>query len=892
MPRALSSIHSLLRSRSRSASAGAKFAAALTLLALGATTTPASARTHSSSRRHSVVACSKGATRKASIRECAAQRLARRGRRTSPQAPAPPATPVQVLLPAGTAAGRAPAETSARSPRKTPSGGGGTRETKVTSGRPTELPGESGETLTDPIDSRFLTELPFSARSFWIQPWRAYLDTWPASRLLEAVGVDFPINAALAEDDAQLLQDSGYKLARMGISWHAISYSDPTSFSANHLGNIVTRLTALHKHGLRPLIVLDANSGAPAPLEHVTLETLEAAPAGAQTVKLSETSAALVVPGKTGFNHFAFGGDPDVLISAVSANGVATLSRPLAQALPAGSYGGTTLRFAPFEAPLLASGAPNPAFQETLNGWLDYVAAVGRVASSVVGPGGYDIEVWNELTFGSQFLNAEHYYSNSTPTGSQALTAESTESDIDAEGESDGETEAEAEAEKDSLAAPAEAERETETGSESEIEAESGSTKAAVSAAARAPVVHAQATAPKKLVNRAIRKALLAETVSYIRNPANGFSPEVGISDGFASQTPFISGGNTPVGLTALSKHPYTTVKDFPGVFNFNAGREVNALGASDASSSAKHAPPLFIPTYQSLFPEFWLTGTATETLIRDIAPFSTPIYGNPHGREVGPPGGPPVQKWITEFDMRPHGTVSGPDGITPASGPSAALTSADKEHFQAKVMMRSFVSNVSKGVNREYGGDLGISEAFTTAAEQHPGTYPGDAAGGETMTAVHRLLGQFQGPTLTGPVRQLALDSIAQVGNHAQFAGDGSSAHPSLYDRDVLAVFPFQASPTRFVIPVYVMTRNLLTLYQPSAAPSDVRRFDLPDETFDITLANLPESQSAPRVSAYDPLLNSSTPAKLVSRTGANAVFEVAATDYPRMLSIEYAGA
>jgi hypothetical protein len=35
----------------------------------------------------------------------------------------------------------------------------------------------------DPIDRRYLTDVPFGATSFWVQPWRAYMDTWPASRL-------------------------------------------------------------------------------------------------------------------------------------------------------------------------------------------------------------------------------------------------------------------------------------------------------------------------------------------------------------------------------------------------------------------------------------------------------------------------------------------------------------------------------------------------------------------------------------------------------------------------------------------------------------------------------------------------------------------------------------
>ena len=72
-------------------------------------------------------------------------------------------------------------------------------------------------------------------------------------------------------------------------------------------------------------------------------------------------------------------------------------------------------------------------------------------------------------------------------------------------------------------------------------------------------------------------------------------------------------------------------------------------------------------------------------------------------------------------------------------------------------------------------------------------------------------------------------------------------------------------------MIPVYVMTRDLLTLYEPEAASTDIHRFDLPAERFWITLGNLPETADPPTVSAYDPLLNEATPARR-SRAKARA--------------------
>ncbi len=852
--------------------------APLALLATLALLLPAAASARGASHRHASSrarhAAQHAARQKPATSRAATKARARltasaksSGTATSVKPPAPSSPPAAPAGKAGGAPGEAPTEPSGR------------------------LPADAGETVSDPIDPRFLTELPFGRRSFWVQPWRSYLDTWPASRLLEAVGFDFPTNPSLAEGTAHLLQDSGYRLVRMGISWNGMSFEDPTVFTASHIANITTRLVAMRAHGLRPLIVLDANSGGPVPLKGVTLETLAPAPAGSETVTLSPASAALVVPGRTGFNHLSFGGAADILITAVNAQNVATLSRPLPAELAGGAHAGSTLRFAPFESPTLASGAPNPAFQETLKGWLSYVSAVGKIASGVLGPGGYDLEIWNELSFGSEFLNAGHYYAG--------YTGGAIERDPGAEVQPESEEAAKAKADAAEAKAGEEG-GESEAASAGEEAADEGEGEEGEEAAA--PATHAVATSAvvkpprpdraKREVTRAVIRALIAETVGLVRSPEAGFSAAVAITNGFSSEGPFASGAKAPLGLTALSKHPYTTQKFFPLAFKENRGRPVDALGELDTATKKSKAP-LFIPTYQSLFPEYWLTGTSTETLIRDIAPVTTYIYRFPHGRQVAPPGGVALQKWITEFDMRPRGAVLGPDEATPQTGAAAGLSPADSAHYQAKVILRSMIANVAKGMSREYHGSVALSEGgFFKTLEADPAHYPGDASGGETMSAMHDMLSQFAGPGPGGSLRQLTLTSITQTGNHAQFAGAGSAAHAPLYDRDVLAVFPFQSSPTHFVVPMYVMSRNLLTLYRPSASAGDIHRFDLPNESFRITLGNLPESATPPTVSAYDPLLKSATPARLLSSTGRSAVFEVAASDYPRMLSISYGGA
>jgi hypothetical protein len=672
----------------------------------------------------------------------------------------------------------------------------------------------TGGVVSDPIDPKYLTELPFGYRSFWIQPWRAYLDTWPASRLLDSLGINFNVTSTEAEGTARLLQDSGFKLARIEISWNSLSYEDPTKLVNE--SSIRQRLLALREHGLRPLILLNANSGGPAPAKEVILSTDAAVSAGATTVALSAASAAEVVPGKTGFDDLSFGGDPDILITSVNAQGVATLSKPLPGALPAGAHKGATLLYAPFGPPDLPDGNTNPAFQATLAGWLSYVATVSKQAESIFGAGGYDLEIWNELSFGSQFLNEENYYSPTRETGSGSVT-----------------------------------------------------------------------------------EALLDETVAYVRNPAHGISPEVGVTDGFASQTPFASPAQLPAGLTAMSKHLYNYGEYYPRDNVNSSIKPLNALGENDFTTEGTKAnplyAPLFIPTYHSLLPESYLTGTQTETVVRDIAPFTTNVHGVPHGREVTPPGGEPTQTWMTEYNINTDTLFpANPENPIDYDGPKVSATQASR--LQAEILLRSLVSMVNKGMAREYfyaaahseGYEM-VSENFIKALDSNPNVYPGDELGGETMTAFRRMMARFKGPGPATAARQLELLSIIQEGNHAEFTGDGTAAHPDLYDREVLAVLPFQSSPTRFVIPVYVMTPNLTTVYNSSAPESSVSRFDLPNEAFRITLGNLPQTSSPPTVSAYDPILDESTPARLVSQNGDRAVFEFAATDYPRLLTIEY---
>ena len=169
---------------------------------------------------------------------------------------------------------------------------------------PTSL-GRSRRNPSDPIDSRYLTELPFGKSSFWIQPWRAYLDTWPASRLLDSLGINFNVKPGEAQGAPRTCCTKTASSSRVSGS---IGAPSPTR---TRRGSWTKRIcargcVALHENGLRPLILLDANSAAPCPAKRVALDTVGTGARGSYHRHLDAASAAEVVPGRTGFDAVVF----------------------------------------------------------------------------------------------------------------------------------------------------------------------------------------------------------------------------------------------------------------------------------------------------------------------------------------------------------------------------------------------------------------------------------------------------------------------------------------------------------------------------------------------------------------------------------------------------------
>ena len=146
-----------------------------------------------------------------------------------------------------------------------------------------------------------------------------------------------------------------------------------------------------------------------------------------------------------------------------------------------------------------------------------------RTAASVVGPGGFDLEIWNELSFGSQFLDAEHYYGGPVPglaktapglqtvagaasrPVSEAASGEPGVADEEGIGPTDG--------------SEADYGGESEGGAEVEEgpEDSGGEAPAAGAEAGVSAVSSSASTSGVKLVTKEVIKALLSATVGYVR---------------------------------------------------------------------------------------------------------------------------------------------------------------------------------------------------------------------------------------------------------------------------------------------------------------------------------------------------------------------------------------
>lgn len=636
--------------------------------------------------------------------------------------------------------------------------------------------------LRNPINPAQELKLPFGDRSQWLQPWRAYLDTPPASSVVNGLGINFNVSSQDADATAAALQRAGFHRARLEIGWSNIDPTNPTALSPASAASDRTILSAMFRHHLRPLILLNSNDGIPTATTQVNLQVAAPALAGTRVVVLSPASAAQVAPGRTGFNTLK-GGSEDASVIITGVKGVvATLSAPLPNTVTPGTYPGSTLAFAPFTDP------NTPGFSTTLGGWLEYVQAVASFVRSIGGGDGFDVEVWNELSFGSDFLNINNYYSPPIDPNAPASGADS-----------------------------------------------------------------------------ATDNALLAATANLI----HAQYPGVGVGDGFDDQTPF-PGGTSQLPGVEIDRHYYTNPEVFPQDNLINGVAPVDWLGrpfyTKTPAPGGFHYTDLWVPTYSENFPEYYLTGIQTETLIRDLTPLRQEnIYGTPHGRFTHPPGAPPPKVWMTEYNL----------------DPPAYLTPTQDQRFQAKVALRYLLSFVNKGLalvdfyaaeSSGSGNGLGLipNTFFASIGTKRL------AGPGLTLTALRRM-SKYMTSAPGMRRRSVKLLQISTTDHRDVFKGSGP--YPALRNLDATAFFPFQQATHRFVFAAYVMTRDLTRVWQ-RPGPHE---YDMPPAPYRFVVGNVDGCHTT--LSAYDPLAGKSIPVKRISCTKRTLTLQTELTDSPVLI-------
>ena len=640
-------------------------------------------------------------------------------------------------------------------------------------------------------DPTYFTDIPWGSYSHWLQPWRAYLETMPASTFLEGTGINFNVNPEQADLVAEMLGRHGIRHARMEMGWGSMSYeneSQPWPYVAKGWRIL---LLACQKHGLRPLILLNSNGGMPCPCRQTywSPKLSQDAKVGQRWIVLDSTTD--IRPGYTGLGGQGYAAAFPLIVSVDSHTGRCELSAPLRKALKKGPLHLLTLKYRPFSPPDTAD------YKATIAGWQRYAGNVARFVAGTLGTTGqsdlgFDMEIWNEMTFGDQFLRVNGYYD---------------------------------------------------------------------------PPLYPHLGEPTFLWGLG-SNGITPRTMVYVEA-----HPEllrgVKFGDGFSNTLPWQASSNEPARVGAIDKHPYAGRKTYPLNPPYG-GTPINALGQVDHSG--------FIPHYSELFPEYFACALQTETMVRDLRPNLPGVrdpFDKAHGRYARVIDGKvdPCWVWITEV-------MEGPVEDDPKISVARALA------LKAKSTARYFCFYLNKGVTQldlfaAAGGDkdLGIVlDKFLAHASQPGAVYPADdrpyTSPALAVTArITARMRQHLDPALTvATTRPLKVLSIRDTHDHYQFAGDGTPEHPNLYDRDVLAILPFQVNPTRFVIAYYVMTRDYTK--------------DLAPEEFTVELGGV--RGLAAQVEAYDPIRDRPASAR-VRRRAANALtLKLTAADYPYLLTIQ----
>jgi len=241
-------------------------------------------------------------------------------------------------------------------------------------------------------------DVPWPKHSHYKQPWRAFLETRSGHDFLRGLGINYNVT----ENDEvaiRLLSQAGFRSFRIEVPWANMRW-DESGFT--HEKQLRLVLEQCRRLGIRPTLLLNAHHGAPGPVRFFDRKLAADAPKGSRTIVLEDVKG--IVRG-TGVSHLTEYWAAEALITNVAPiSKECTLSKPLPKALAAG----TNLSLAQLKyLPLYPVGTPE--FDQTAEGWVRYALMACRHAREA-GISSFDVEIWNELSFGANFLEINRYY--------------------------------------------------------------------------------------------------------------------------------------------------------------------------------------------------------------------------------------------------------------------------------------------------------------------------------------------------------------------------------------------------------------------------------------------------------------------------------------------------
>ncbi|MFA0748987.1 hypothetical protein [Fervidibacter sp.] len=245
-------------------------------------------------------------------------------------------------------------------------------------------------------------DVPWPKHSHLKIPWRAYLETRSGYEFLHGIGVNYNVLQKY-ELAIRLLSEAGFKTFRIEIGCSNVNWDETALVNEERWKEI---LSLCKRYGIRPTILLNAHHGVPCPHRFFERRLVADAPKGSRTVRLDDVSD--IVPRYGGLCNLTDYWACEAFITEVDRQtGECKLSKPLPKDLKAGEKVLlATLKYLP------AHPVGTPEFETMAKGWLRYTQLVLNLLKSV-GISEFDIEIWNELSFGSNFMRdfgINHYY--------------------------------------------------------------------------------------------------------------------------------------------------------------------------------------------------------------------------------------------------------------------------------------------------------------------------------------------------------------------------------------------------------------------------------------------------------------------------------------------------